>query len=120
SLAVQPYEVRTFTCRGKYFFDPYFGGALVPGQRNQFYPIDTFSGFSYGAVPRRWSPLNINVRYRATDNLYADFRSDIDTHGGGLRAMAGTFGLRRALLVALSAFYYALAVALVPSLTRCA
>ena len=88
SLAVQPYEALTITIRGKYFFDPYFGGALVPGQRNRFYPIDTFSGFSYGAVPRRWSPLNINVRYRPTDNLYADFRSDIDTHGGGLRAMA--------------------------------
>jgi len=118
SLAVQPYEALTITIRGKYFFDPYFGGALVPGQRNQFYPIDTFSGFSYGAVPRRWSPLNINVRYRPTDNLYADFRSDVDTHGGGLRSMAATFGLRRALLEAFSTFYYARAVALVPSLSK--
>src|SRR3989441_12357735 len=45
SLAVQPYEALTITIRGKYFFDPYFAGALGPGQRNQFYPIDTFSGF---------------------------------------------------------------------------
>ena len=118
SLAVQPYEALTIAIRGKYFFDPYFGGALVPGQRNQFYPIDTFSGFSYGAVPRRWSPLNINVRYRPTDNLYADFRSDVDTHGAGLRAMAATFGLRRALLEAFSTFYYTRALELVPSLSQ--
>src|SRR6185503_18176658 len=52
SLATQPYEALTITVRGKYFFDRFFGGALVPGQRNQFYPIDTFSAFSYGAVPR--------------------------------------------------------------------
>src|SRR2546421_3352184 len=120
SLAVQPYEALTITIRGKYFFDPYFGGALVPGQRNQFYPIDTFSGFSYGAVPRRWSPLNINVRYRPTDNLYADFRSDVDTHGAGLRAMAATFGLRRALLEAFSTFYYTRALELVASLSQVA
>ena len=87
SLATQPYEALTITVRGKYFFDRFFGGALIPGQRNQFYPIDTFSAFSYGAVPRRFSPLNIDVRYRPTQHTFADFRSDIDTRGGGLRAM---------------------------------
>ena len=25
----------------KYFFDPTFGGALVPGQRNVFFPLNT-------------------------------------------------------------------------------
>ena len=83
SLATQPYEALTITIRGKYFFDPYFGGALIPGRRNQFYPIDTFSGFSYGAVPRKFSPLNVDVRYRPSEHLFADFRADLDTHGGG-------------------------------------
>ena len=92
SLATQPYEALTITIRGKYFFDPYFGGALIPGRRNQFYPIDTFSGFSYGAVPRKFSPLNVEVRYRPSEHLFADFRTDIDTRGGGLRAMSATFG----------------------------
>ncbi len=31
-LSIQPYEILTVTVRGKYFFDPYFGGALDPGQ----------------------------------------------------------------------------------------
>jgi LPS-assembly protein len=118
SLATQPYEALTITIRGKYFFDPLFGGALVPGRRNQFYPIDTFSGFTYGAVPRRFSPLNVDVRYRPSEHLFADFRADLDTKGGGLRAMAATFGLNRALVQAFSTFYYTRAVQLVPSLQQ--
>ena len=117
-LSSQPYEALTITIRGKYFFDPLFGGALIPGRRNQFYPIDTFSGFSYGAVPRRFSPLNVDVRYRPSEHLLADFRSDIDTKGGGLRAMSATFGLTRSLVQAFSSFYYTRAVELVPSLRR--
>ncbi|MDT4967793.1 MAG: LPS-assembly protein, partial [Acidobacteriota bacterium] len=91
-LSSQPYEALTITLRGKYFFDPYFGGALVPGQRNQFYPINTFSGFSYGGVPRRFSPLNIEGKYRPSRNLFADLRADLDVQSGGIRAMSATFG----------------------------
>ena len=118
SLATQPYEALTITIRGKYFFDPFFGGALVPGRRNQFYPIDTFSGFTYGGVPRKFSPLNVNVRYRPSEHLFADFRSDLDTKGGSLRAMSATFGLNRSLISAFSTFYYTRAVELVPSLQK--
>ncbi len=118
SLATQPYEVLSITIRGKYYFDPYFGGALVPGRRNQFEAIDSLSGFTYGAVPRKWSPININVRYRPSEHLYADYRADIDTKGGGLRAMSATFGLNRQLIQAFSSFYYTRAVKLVPSLAQ--
>lgn len=118
SLATQPYEALTITIRGKYFFDPYFGGALIPGRRNQFYPIDTFSGFTYGAVPRKFSPLNVDVRYRPSEHLFADFRTDLDTRGGAMRAMSATFGLNRALVQAFSTFYYTRAVELVPGLQQ--
>ncbi|HYX30026.1 MAG TPA: LPS assembly protein LptD [Pyrinomonadaceae bacterium] len=118
SLATQPYEALSITIRGKYFFDPYFGGALIPGQRNQFDPIDTLSGFSYGAVPRRFSPVNIEVRYRPSQDLFADFRADVDTHGSGLRAMSSTIGFNRPLLQFFSRFYYTRAVQLVGSLKK--
>jgi LPS-assembly protein len=118
SLATQPYEALTITIRGKYFFDPYFGGALIAGRRNQFDAIDTFSGFSYGGVPRKFSPLNVDVRYRPSTHLLADFRTDLDTHGGGLRAMSATFGLNRNLIQAFSTFYYTRAIKLVPSLAQ--
>jgi LPS-assembly protein len=118
SKNTQPYEALTITLRGKYFFDRYFGGALIPGQRNQFYPINTFSGFSYGGVPRAFSPLNLELRYRPRADLFVDFRSDLDTHGGGLRTMSATFGINRSLVQAFQTFYYTRAISLVPSLAR--
>jgi LPS-assembly protein len=116
--STQPYEALTVTVRGKYFFDPLFGGALFPGRRNQFYPINTLSGFSYGGVPRNFSPINIEARYRPRASLFVDMRTDIDTHGGGLRTLSTTLGINRSLVQAFQTFYYTRAVELVPSLAR--
>jgi len=118
SLATQPYEALTITVRGKYFFDRFFGGALVPGQRNQFYPITTLSGFSYGGVPRRFSPLNIEARYRPRADIFVDLRTDLDTRDGGLRALSSTFGINRPLIQVFQSFYYTRAIELVPSLAQ--
>jgi LPS-assembly protein len=118
SLATQPYEALTITVRGKYFFDRFFGGALIGGQRNQFYPIDTLSGFSYGGAPRRFSPLNVETRYRPRADIFLDFRTDLDTHGGGLRALSASFGINRSLVQIFQSFYYTRAVELVPSLAQ--
>ena len=117
-LSSQPYEALTITFRGKYFFDPYFGGALTPGRRNQFYPINTFSAFTYGGVPRRFSPVNIEARYRPRRNLFADVRSDIDVQGGGMRNLAVAVGLSFPRVRAFQTFYYTRAVKLSPSLER--
>jgi len=126
-LTRQPFEFLSITLRQKYFFDPTFGGALVPGRRNQFYPLNTFSGFTYGGVPRRFSPLNIEARLRtptrADSELFADVRTDLDVlgEGGGLRDLAVSFGIRRRTDVlraieAFQTFYYTRAVTLAPSL----
>jgi LPS-assembly protein len=128
-LTRQPYEFLSVTLRQKYFFDPNFGGALIPGRRNQFFPINTFSGFTYGGVPRRFSPLNVEARLRtptsAESELFADVRTDLDTlgEGGGLRDLAISFGTRRRaawlrMVEAYQTFYYTRAVTLAPSLAR--
>ncbi|MDX6710282.1 MAG: LPS-assembly protein, partial [Blastocatellia bacterium] len=117
-LSSQPYEALTITVRGKYFFDPTFGGALIPGQRNQFYPIDTFSGFSYGGVPRRFSPINLETRYRPRRTLEADVRLDFDVSSPGLRDLSVAFGLNRHLFQFYQSFYYTRAIVLAPSLAR--
>ena len=128
-LASQPYEFLSVTLRQKYFFDPTFGGALTPGRRNQFYPINTFSGFTFGGVERRFSPLNVEARLRmptrATSELFADVRTDIDvlSEGGGVRDLAVSFGLRRRVMAlraieAFQTFYYTRAVTLAPSLQQ--
>ncbi len=128
-LTRQPYEFLSITVRQKYFFDQTFGGALVPGRRNQFYPLNTFSGFTYGGVPRRFSPLNVEARLRtptsAHSELFSDVRTDIDTlgEGGGLRDLAVSFGIRRRVAAlraveAFQTFYYTRAVTLAPSLRQ--
>jgi LPS-assembly protein len=119
-LTSQPYEALSITVRGKYFFDPYFGGALVPGRRNQFYPINTFSGFTYGGVPRSFSPLNVEARIRPNSELTADVRTDIDLSRFGVRDLAVSFGYtpHRHLIQAFTTFYYTRAVSLAPSLQK--
>ena len=118
SLSSQPYEALTITLRGKYFFDPFFGGALLTNNRNQFYPINTLSGFVYGGVPRRFSPINVDARYRPRRDLFVDVRSDLDTHGGGMRSLSTTFGLSKPLIQIFQSFYYTRAIELVGSLER--
>src|SRR4030095_276847 len=66
----QPYELLSIKVAQKYFFDRRFGGALVGGQRNQFYPINTLSGFIYGGQVRSFSPVNLQVRYRPLSSIY--------------------------------------------------
>lgn len=119
-LSSQPYEALTITLRGKYFFDPFFGGAFVPNRRNQFYPINTLSGFVYGGVPRRFSPVNVDARYRPRRDLFVDFRTDLDTQGGGMRSLSTTFGISRSLIQIFQSFYYTRAIELAPHLASLA
>lgn len=115
----QPYEALTVTLRAKYFFDPTFGGALIPGRRNQFFPINTFSGFTYGGVPRRFSPVNLQVRFRPDPLFFTDARLNLDARArGGLRDLALTIGVERRLIKAYQTFYYTRAINLAPSLAR--
>lgn len=120
TLSSQPYEALSITVRGKYFFDPNFGGALIPGRRNQFFPINTFSGFTYGGVPRTFSPVNVTVRYRPRSELFVDTRMNFDVRdeGGGLRDLAISVGLSRPLIQVFQTFYYTRAIKLAPSLQQ--
>jgi LPS-assembly protein len=98
-LTKQPYEFLSITLRQKYFFDPNFGGALIPGRRNQFFPINTFSGFTYGGVPRRFSPLNVEARLRtptsAESELFADVRTARAEDFATSRSRSARAGARR-------------------------
>lgn len=90
----QPHELLSLTVRQKYFFDPTFGGALSRTRRNQFYPITTFSGFSYGGIERRFSPVNVVLRARPLSTLFADLRFDYDVQRNGIKDVALTAGAR--------------------------
>ncbi|QYO68042.1 LPS-assembly protein LptD [Leptolyngbya sp. 7M] len=117
-LTVQPYEIFNLTVRGKYFFDKRFGGALVPGQRNQIAPMTALSFYTFGGVPRRFSPLNIDMTYRPQRTIFVNTRADVGFQGDGLRAVTATIGYDRPLIKLFQTFYYTRAVTLVPTLQQ--
>jgi LPS-assembly protein len=117
-LSVQPYEIFSLTVRGKYFFDKTFGGALIPGQRNQIEPITALSFYTFGGVPRRFSPLNIDATYRPQRTIFFNTRMDVGVQGDSLRAASATVGYDTPFLKIFQTFYYTRAVDLVPSLAQ--
>ncbi len=117
-LSVQPYEIFSLTVRGKYFFDPYFGGALMPGQRNQIAPITALSFYTFGGVARRFSPINVDATYHPRKTIYLNSRLDYDVQGGGLRDISTTIGYDTKLVKFFQTFYYTRAVELMPSLQQ--
>jgi LPS-assembly protein len=53
----QPNELASWRIVQKHFFDPTFGGAIVPGQRNVFQALDSITPFAFAAGPVNWSPI---------------------------------------------------------------
>jgi len=117
-LSAQPYEIFSLTVRGKYFFDKTFGGALIPGRRNQIEPITALSFYTFGGVPRRFSPLNIDASYRPQRTIVVNTRMDVGVIGDGLRAASAAIGYDTKLLKLFQTFYYTRAVNLIPSLSQ--
>lgn len=91
----QAHELLSIKVAQKYFFDRDFGGALIEGQRNQFYPINTLSGFTFGGRARSLSPVNVAVRYRPLSSIYGDLRMDIGSDDNAVRNMKLSGGLTK-------------------------
>ena len=117
-LSIQPYEILTVTVRGKYFLDETFGGALIPGRRNQLAPMTALTFYTFGGVPRKWSPLNIDATFRPQKTIFFNSRMDVGMNDDGLRAISATVGYDTPLLKVFQTFYYTRAVTLVPSLAQ--
>ncbi len=71
-------EVVTWELAQKYFLDPTFGGALVPGQRNVFTTTADFTGIAFLAEARRLSPLISRLKFQATSRTEAEWDIDYD------------------------------------------
>ena len=118
SDSIQPYEIFSVTLRGKYFFDKTFGGALIPGRRNEIEPITALSFYTFGGVPRRFSPLSIDATYRPQKTVFVNARLDYGIQGDGLRAISATVGYESPLIKLFQTFYYTRAITLIPSLAQ--
>ncbi|MEE2821499.1 MAG: putative LPS assembly protein LptD [Acidobacteriota bacterium] len=79
----------------KIFFDSNFGGAFAPGAVNQFYPLNTLTGFPYGTTERTYSPLTTLVRLTPQPRYSFDIRGDYDPRFGVFRNFSVTGFLSR-------------------------
>ena len=71
-------ELLTWRLAAKYFFDPTFGGALVPGQPNVFQTLDTFTPFAFADRPRQWSPIVSDLQYEPGKRFDTEFIVNYD------------------------------------------
>ena len=79
-------EVITWELAQKYFLDPTFGGALVPGQRNVFTTTADFTGIAFLNEARRLSPLISRLRFQATSRTEAEWDIDYDFKNSRINA----------------------------------
>lgn len=62
----------------KHYFDPDFGGAMVPGARNVFQALQSVSPFAYADGRRRFSPFVTDIRLRPGSRFDTQLRLDYD------------------------------------------
>ncbi|HSZ15589.1 MAG TPA: LPS assembly protein LptD [Terracidiphilus sp.] len=70
----------------RFFLDPNFGGAIIPGRRNVFDSTLDLSGVAFLTNPRNLSPVISRLRFEAIDNLRIEWDMDYDTKAGRLGA----------------------------------
>jgi len=63
----------------KYYFDPTFNGALVPGTRNVFQALDSITPFAFADEPRHFSPIDSEINFAPNSMYNAEVRFDYDT-----------------------------------------
>jgi LPS-assembly protein len=82
----KPREWASWQIAQKFFIDPNFGGALIPGRRNVFDSTLDLSGIAFLTSPRNLAPITSRMRFEAIDNLRVEWDLDYDPKGGRLDA----------------------------------
>ncbi|HKV05398.1 MAG TPA: LPS assembly protein LptD [Candidatus Acidoferrales bacterium] len=78
----------------KYFFDPTFGGALVPGQPNVFQTLDALTPFAFADVARRFSPIVSDLRIDPGRHFDTQFIVNYDPQRNRLTAIGTLLKLK--------------------------
>lgn len=82
----QAREVVTWELAQKYFLDPTFGGALIPGRRNVFTTTADLTGIAFLTDARRLSPLISRLRIQTNPRTDAEWDLDYDFKKGLINA----------------------------------
>jgi LPS-assembly protein len=78
----------------KYFFDPTFGGALVPGQTNVFQTLDDLTPFAFADEPRHFSPIVSDLRVEPGKRYDTEFILNYDPNRNRFTAIGTLLKLR--------------------------
>lgn len=79
-------EVVSWELMQKYFFDPKFGGALVPGQRNVFTTTEDLTGIAFLTDARQLSPVVSRLRVATSSRTDTEWDLDYDFQLGRINA----------------------------------
>jgi len=86
-------EILSWEVKQAYYFDPTFGGALIPGQRNVFDSTIDFSPYAFLDQARHFSPINSTIRLYPSHRFSVESVLDYDTerHRFIAGSLKGTF-----------------------------
>jgi len=82
----RPREWASWQIAQRYYLNPDFGGALIPGRRNVFSSTLDLTGVAFLTDPRNLSPLISRLRFEAVNNLRVEWDMDYDPRDGRLGA----------------------------------
>jgi LPS-assembly protein len=84
-------EVVTWELAQKYYLDPTFGGALVPGTRNVLTATADLTGIAFLTDARHLSPLVSRLHIQASSRSDAEWDLDYDLKKGRINASTAIF-----------------------------
>lgn len=87
-------EFASWELKQKYYLDPTFGGALVPGQRNVFQALDSLTPFAFADSLHRFSPIISDLRIEPGGRYDTQLRADFDPRRGQLTAVGALLKIR--------------------------
>jgi LPS-assembly protein len=90
----------------KYFFDPTFGGAVVPGKRNVFAPLLELTGFAFADGQRRFSPIVSTMRVSTSPYTSMDLQVDYDTRDKTFRSAGIIGGVNRGQVLGSVSYFF--------------
>lgn len=82
----KPREWASWQLAQKFYFDPYFGGALITGRRNVFDSALDLTSVAFLTGPRNLSPVVSRLRFEAVNNLRLEWDVDFDPKTGRMDA----------------------------------
>ena len=90
-----PREILSWEVGQKYFFDPTFGNALLPGQRNVFATTADFTGIAFLNEARRFAPVISRLRIETSPRTNTEWDVDYDLKAGRINDSTALVNLPR-------------------------